>query len=327
MEKPWHDYRSFLLERYGESVYRIAIDGGFGCPNQARCIYCDSLGSSSAYQRVQERGFAYRGELVEEIDSLVEPIKLQTMEERLDSISHQVSRGASFIDRRYPGCAKSIYFQAFTNTNDKTENLKKLYDKALSMGDYKELIVSTRPDVLSDEVLDLLCTYTSQVEEVWVELGLQSGSDATLKAIKRGHSVDDYLDACRRAKARGLKVTAHIILGLPDEGPAEYLQTAALLTSSPIDGLKIHHLQVLCGSELANLYRAGKVKAPTFQEHLEGVILILRHIPQNIVIQRLMSEAPPHRLIAPRDFGNKSVFLRALEEEMRRRSVSQGDAL
>ncbi len=331
MSLPWRDYRTALLECYGERVYRIAIDGGFSCPHrqggQGGCIYCDSLGSSSAYQRPAERGYAYKGELVAEIDSLVGEIPKKSLAERLDSITSQVKRGKKFITRRYGPCAFSIYFQAFTNTFDTLENLKLLYDRALADGPYKELIISTRPDMVGDEVLDLLASYRSEVEEVSLELGLQSGNDKSLKFINRGHTVEEYLDACRRAKREGLQVTTHLILGLPNEGEEEILESARVLRESLSDALKVHHLQIGAGTPLATLYERGEVSAPTFEEHLENTILLLGHIPPTTVIQRLVSETPRHRLVAPRDFGDKAHFIETLKREMEQRGVRQGDAL
>ena len=331
MNLPWRDYKTALFERYGEQVYRIAIDGGFSCPNRQNggggCVYCDSLGSSSAYQRPFEGGYARKGELMPGIDTFIGEVPHLSIAERLESITAQIERGKAFIDRRYGPCAKSIYFQAFTNTFDTLENLKLLYDQSLIDGPYKELIVSTRPDTVPNEVLDLLASYRSQVEAVSLELGLQSSNAKTLKFINRGHTVDEYLDACLRAKERGLKVTTHLILGLPGEGEGEILESARVVRESSPDALKIHHLQIVVGTLLAKLYEEGKVKAPTFEEHLENTLLLLRHIPATVVIQRLVSETPRLRLVAPRNFGDKAHFIKTLKEEMEQRGVCQGDAL
>lgn len=331
MDLPWSDYKTALFEHYGERVYRIAIDGGFSCPHRQNrgggCAYCDSLGSSSVYQRPAERSYAYKGELVPDIDTLVGKEPQPTLSERLESITTQIERGKAFIERRYGNCAKSIFFQAFTNTFDTLENLKLLYDQALIDGPYKEFIVSTRPDSVANEVLDLLASYRSQVEEVVVELGLQSGNDESLKFINRGHSVGDYLDACQRVKERGLRVTTHLILGLPGEGEGEILESARVIRASSPEALKVHHLQIGVGTHFAKLFEEGKIKVPSFEEHLENTILLLRHIPPSVVIQRLISETPRHRLIAPRNFGDKGDFIRVLKEEMEQRGVCQGDAL
>jgi radical SAM protein (TIGR01212 family) len=265
--------------------------------------------------------------LVGEIDSLVGETPPLTLAGRLNSITAQVERGKKFIARRYGPCALSIYFQAFTNTYDSLENLKLLYDRALSDGPYKELIVSTRPDMVEDGVLRLLASYRSQVEEVCLELGLQSGNDKSLQFINRGHTVEEFLDACQRAKREGLQITTHLILGLPNEGEAEILESAKVVRESSSDALKIHHLQIGAGTPMALLYERGEVQAPTFEEHLENTILLLRHIPPTTVIQRLVSETPRHRLVAPRDFGDKAQFLATLKREMEQRGVRQGDAL
>lgn len=332
MQYPWRDYKSYLEDRYGERVYRIGLDGGFSCPNRSAqrtggCIYCDAKGSSAIYQRENESGYTRKSKFIADIDAQLLSPAQKNLEQRLASVTHQIERGKRFIDERYPHSAKSIYFQAFTSTYDAPDTLRALYDHALSTGIYKELIISTRPDCIDEAVVELLSTYQSKVDAVWVELGLQSGNDATLAWIGRGHLVRDYLVACHRLKMAGVKVSAHVILGFPQEADAEILTTAHTICESHPEAIKIHNLQVVAGTRLYDLYRQGKVRVASFSDHIHNTILLLRHIPSDIVIQRFLSETPAHRLAAPRDFGDKNSFIIALSKEMQRLQVTQGDAL
>jgi radical SAM protein (TIGR01212 family) len=330
MTYPWRDYASYLVERYGRPVYRIGIDGGFSCPNRDEsrsggCVYCDARGSSAVYQRKDERSFARSSPFMEDIDRIGVHVRPETIEARKASIDAQIEHGRKFIDSRYPGSDKSLYFQAFTNTYDDPAILGELYHHALDSGNYRELIVSTRPDCIPDEVLEVLRSCGERVDAVWVELGLQSGNDATLDWIGRGHTVGAFTDACSRLHEAGIEVCAHVILGLPPDGDGEILHTAEVLASSAPQALKIHNLHVVAGTRLYELYREGLVKVADMDEHLRQTILLLRHIPPEMVIQRFLSDTPAHRLAAPRDFGPKNVFLRRLREEMERLGAHQGD--
>jgi len=328
----WLDYRNVLQNRYGESVYRLGVDGGFSCPNRARdrsggCIYCDRRGSSAVYQRRSESQYFRNSPFMADIDAVApfhEPLGL---EERKASILQQIAHGREFLDKRYKDGGRSMYFQAFTNTYDTPRVLKELYDCALATGDYREFIVSTRPDCVGPEVVGLLASYTDRVETVWVELGLQSGNDDTLKRIHRGHSVDDFCDACHRLHAAGISVCAHVILGLPGETYAHIGRTAAVITQVHPQALKIHNLHVTAGSMLYDEFLTGGLAVSSMDRHMSETIHLLRRIPADIPIQRFVSDTPSHRLAAPRHFGDKGVFLKRLEETMERMHAYQGDLL
>ncbi|PKL14073.1 MAG: TIGR01212 family radical SAM protein [Spirochaetae bacterium HGW-Spirochaetae-8] len=333
METRWLDYKSTLLARYGTTVYRIGVDGGFSCPNRnptrgGGCIYCDAKGSSAPYQRKEESSYRRSSShFVPDIDQIAVACAPQTLEDRLQSITRQVSQGEAFIDSRYPGASKSIYFQAFTSTFDTLGNLRRLYDHALSTGSYRELIVSTRPDCLSEEVVSLLASYRGKVETVWVELGLQSANDDTLKWIGRGHTVDDFIQACTRAHLGGLQVSAHVILGLPGESYAHIERTAQVISAVHPQAIKIHNLHVVAGTRLYEEYLKGELSIASRPRHISETIHLLRRIPSDIAIQRFISDTPMHRLAAPRHFGDKGVFVRQLRAHMELQDVHQGDLL
>ncbi len=333
MEARWLDYKSTLLAKYGTTVYRIGVDGGFSCPNRdpsrgGGCVYCDAKGSSAAYQRKDESSYKRSSScFVPDIDRITAISAPQTLDERKQSIIRQIAQGGEFIDKRYPGASKSIYFQAFTSTFDSPETLRQLYDCALSTGSYRELIVSTRPDCLSEEVVSLLASYRGKVETVWVELGLQSGNDDTLAWIGRGHTVDDFIQACARSHSGGLQVSAHVILGLPGESYSHIERTARVITSVHPQAIKIHNLHVVAGTRLYDAYLRGELSIASRQRHISETIHLLRRIPGDIAIQRFISDTPMHRLAAPRHFGDKGVFVRQLLAQMELQDVRQGDSL
>ncbi len=330
MWQRWNDYSQYLINRYGQKVYRIGIDGGFSCPHRINkytggCIYCDSQGARSVYQRPHESLFTRRSGFEKHIDELLPKMSDEDFNERLLQIDEGVKRGKAYLDKRFPDSKRSIYFQSYTNTFDSVEHLRLLYDRALSTGDYVELIISTRPDCLSEEIIDLLHSYKKRVSAVWVELGLQSGSDRSLKFLNRGHDVQTYVKAVKRLKERDIEVSTHMILGIPGEDDSDILHSAALITEVHPQAVKIHNLNVVAGTKLYEMYKRGEVEVPEMAEHIYNTILFLRHIPKDIVVQRLMSETPRHRLASPRDFPDKGYFLHSLDRVMKGQEAFQGD--
>lgn len=326
--KRWNTYRTYLMRCYGGSVYRIGVDGGFSCPNRRSdgsggCAYCDATGSKAAYLRPEESGAGFSFD-----ESISERVLLYRLPlaERLASIKAQVARGRAFVARRYKAEMYSIYFQAWTNTYAPVAQLKLLYDTALdALPESRELIVSTRPDEIDEEKAELLASYQGRVKKVWVELGLQSANDGTLCRINRGHDVACYERACDLLHAKGVSVSTHIILGLPGEGLEDYLHTARVVASVGSEALKIHNLDITGGTALYDDFMEGEVSAPSMVRHLENTVEVLRHIPSDVVIQRLVAETPRHRLAAPRDFGEKNLFLSKLQQRMERLDAWQGD--
>lgn len=322
MYESWNNYKDYLERKYGAPLYRIGVDGGFNCPNRREdhsggCSFCDGTGSVAVYQRTSESAFSRC--------SLYEEKVAKTITARYASIEKQILKGLEFIKRRYKAEYASLYFQSWTNTYDSIENLETIYSKALSYAPFKELIVSTRPDCMDNDVCSLLSSYITPEREVWVELGLQSANDKTLLSISRGHSVKDYVDAVSRAKEYGLKVSTHVIFGLPGEGIEDYIRTIERVNKSSSDAIKIHNLHIPGGTRLSDEYYEGEVISPSTLRHMENVALALRYLDSNIIVQRLVCDTPMHRLIAPRNFMDKSLFLRHLDEYMKERGFKQGD--
>lgn len=318
----WNSYPEYLKRKYGHPIYRIGVDGGFNCPNRdsshkGGCSFCDGTGSVAVYQRNAESGFTHASSFDGDVS--------KNILDRFASIENQIEKGKAFISSRYKAEEYALYFQSWTNTYDSVENLKRIYDKALAYGPFRELIISTRPDVVENDVCALLSSYQDNDMEVWVELGLQSANDNTLLRINRGHDSKCYIDASKRLKSYGLRISTHIILGLPEENKDDYINTVRLVNSAKSNGVKIHNLHVAGGTRLADEYLEGGFTISSERRHLENAELALRYLNPDIVVQRLICETPMHRLIAPRLFPDKSLFLSHLEKRMEDNGTRQGD--
>lgn len=314
MVRPYNSYTEYLYNLYGCQVYRIGVDARFGCPNRqpdgsGGCAYCDGEGATAVYHR--KPGTTGSPTL--------------SLEERIDRVQRQIERGKGFVARRYKAKQLILYFQAFTNTYDTLENLKAIYDAALECHPFVELIVSTRPDCLSEPVVDLLASYRNRVQEVWVELGLQSASDKSLSFIGRNHDVQSYIRAADSLHLRGLSVCTHILLGLPYEGRADYLNTAKLVNSVQSEAVKLHNLHVCSDTRLQDWYLQGEVSTSSVRRHVEECVLLLRHLDKRMIIERLMCETVEHRLVSPLSFCDKSRFLELVVQTMQEHGWSQGD--
>ena len=318
----WNNYREYLLNKYGTSLYRVGVDGGFSCPNRTKerqggCTFCDGTGSIAVYQRTSESAFRHDSSFDEGVS---EEVLL-----RFQSIENQIKKGLEFIHRRYKAKLAALYFQSWTNTYDTADNLKHIYDMALSCGDFSEFIVSTRPDCVEDDVADLLAEYITKDREVWVELGLQSASDETLRRINRGHTLSDYIKCMERLHKRGIKVCTHVILGLPGEEREDFIETAKVLNELGSEGVKIHNLHIPGGTKMAEEYLEGEITSWSTERYMNEVEYFLRLLNPEMIIERLVCETPSHRLMAPRHFMDKSLFLRTLNDKMEKDNTRQGD--
>jgi radical SAM protein (TIGR01212 family) len=296
----YYSYRHYLKKRYGTVVYRVAVDAGFSCPHRGDdrhapgCSFCGPEGSRAPYQP----GAA--------------------------GLEDQIRRALAFLRNRYNAQEFLLYFQAFSNTNAPVKQLRKIYDRGLSCADFRELIVSTRPDCIDEQKADLLASYKTPGRDVWVELGLQSIHNATLARINRGHTVEDFAAAFALCRSRDLNICVHLIFGLPGEGRPEIERTVRTLAGLKPDGIKIHNLHVVEGTPLAEEYAAGAVHVPDGQEHMEHVIMALELLDPEVVILRLVCDTPAGRLVAPHGFPDKQKFLKLLTGEMARRGTWQG---
>ncbi len=315
-QPPYLTYARYLRERHGCTVYRVAVDAGFGCPHRrggrsgSGCTFCAEDGSRAPYQEACGRPFLPlppHGELPDG-----------------EPLAAQVQNAVSFLTRRYGAEAFILFFQAYSNTNAPVETLRRVYDAGLALAPFKGLNVATRPDCIDAEKADLLASYRERGLEVWVELGLQTANDETLRRIGRGHTAADFLTAYRLLADRGLKVAVHLIFGLPGEGAPEVAATARWVAALRPDGVKIHNLHVPLKTPLARELLQGEITVPGTRRHIEYVIAALELLPPQTVIMRLTCDTPRQRLAAPRAFPGKQAFIALLTREMRARGARQG---
>ncbi|MFZ7128280.1 MAG: TIGR01212 family radical SAM protein [Desulfobacterales bacterium] len=304
MEKRYYDLNTYFRGRFGCRVHKITVDAGLDCPNRdgristGGCIYCNARGSGTGAHAL---GL---------------------------SIVDQLERGKTAVARRFNARKFIAYFQSFSNTYAPIPHLASLYDAAMSVEDVVGMAIGTRPDCVGEPVLDLIEGYADRCL-VWMEYGLQSAIDATLKRINRGHDLRCFRDAVHRTRRRGIKVCAHVILGLPGEGREEMLATADRLAEMQIDGVKLHLLYVVRGTGMEALFERGEYRCMEQREYAESVCDFLERLPPEVVIQRLTGDPHPDELVAPawalRKRETLSLIARILvERDSRQGSFRQG---
>lgn len=297
--KPYHSFDYMLKERFGEKIYKVALNAGMTCPNRdgtlgsRGCIFCSAGGSGD-----------FAGS-------------------RQDSITQQIEKQAVSI-RQKRGVAKFIaYFQAYTNTYAPVDYLRKIYTEAISHPDIVAISIGTRPDCLGEDILQFL-DELNQKKPVWVELGLQTIHETTARYIRRGYPLSCFEQAVSELRKRNLDVIVHTILGLPGESKNDILSTIEYLNHRDIQGIKLQLLHVLKGTDLAEDYLAGKFQVYSMEEYLELVIDCLEHLNPEIVIHRLTGDGPKDLLIAPLWSSAKRTVLNTLHRECKLRHAFQG---
>lgn len=279
-----------MRQRYGEHVHKVAINAGFTCPNRdgskgrAGCSFCNNVSFSPNGRQPA-------------------PVK------------QQITTGMQVINRRIAVKKYIAYFQAYTNTYDQTERLKQQYDQALFEPGIIGLAVGTRPDCVPDDVLDLLADYQQRGYEVWLELGLQSSFDTTLERVNRGHGFAEYLSAVKRARQRGLQVCTHLIIGLPGETHRHYQTTHQRVVDAGVDGLKLHPLHVVKGTQLANEWRRGEYQPLLLNDYVNSAVDLIRLTPADIIFHRLTATAAKNVLLAPEWCAQKWLPLNLIAQQ------------
>ena len=295
-----YTYSQYLKEKYGQRVYRIAVDGGFSCPNRSYdrikggCIYCSQQGSRASYL------------------------------DKSKAIEEQIKRGIAFTSRRYKAQLFLLYFQAYSNTFDTVANLRQTYDKALALAPFRELIVATRPDCIDEARADLLASYIKPDFDVWVELGLQSAHDKTLERLHRGHTVAQYKAAFDLLRDRGIKIASHLILGLPGESFEDMLASVDYINRLHPEAVKLHDLNITYNTELFDEYQKGEVTAPSRELYIQYLINAIEHLREDIILMRLTCDTYEVDRAAPRKYMAKGNIYALLQKEMKRRETWQG---
>ena len=298
-ENRYHSLDFHLRSRFGEKVYRIALNGGMTCPNRdgyiatGGCIFCSAEGSGD---------FAGKASL---------------------TIRQQLDAGKQQLLLKRPVNSYIAYFQAFTNTYAPVGYLESIFTEAIEDPDVKVLSIATRPDCLGDDVIALLQKLNC-IKPVWVELGLQTIHPVTAGFIRRGYKTEVFDQAVQRLRTAGIEVIVHVILYLPGETEDMMLATIEHLNRSDIQGIKLQLLHVLKGTDLATDYLAGKFSVYTMEEYLDLLIDCLEHLSPDIVIHRLTGDGPKDLLIAPLWSSKKRTVLNTLHHECKIRHAYQG---
>ncbi len=280
-----------MLKRYGERVHKVSLDASFTCPNRdgskgvGGCTFCNNVSFSPNSKQPAP-------------------------------ISHQIAAGRRVIRKRTRAEKYIAYFQAYTNTYDETAALKILYDMAINEEDVIGLSIGTRPDCVRDDVLDLLVSYQDKGYEVWLELGLQSAFDESLKRVNRGHGFAEYKETLLAARKRGLQVCTHLIAGLPGESGWHVTESLNRVLDLGVDGLKLHPLHVVKNTLLAKEWGDGLYQPMSLQEYIQIAADVVERTPPEVIFHRLTGTAAVDILLAPEWCSLKWRVLNGIEDEL-----------
>lgn len=297
----FYTYSNYLKDRYGKTVYRVGVDGGFSCPNRKEgrsdhgCTFCGAFGARSAY--------------LGDTDKV---------------IGEQINKSISFLKRRYKAEDFILYFQAYSSTYGDVVEMKKIYDYALGLGHFVELVVSTRPDCISEDVCKLLLSYKDRGLDVWVELGLQTVHDKSLERINRGHTYAEFIKAYNLLRSYGIKIAVHLIFGLPDESYSDILESIKTVACLKPDGVKFHNLHIPTGTVMFEEYLHGELAFPSSTRHSEYVSTAIEYMPKETVIMRLQTDTPGSRHSIPGYFLDKSIVYNKVNNILTDKESYQG---
>lgn len=291
-------FSDYIQKKYGRKLYRIPIDLALGCPNRENrfgpgCIFCAENGSRARHLA------------------------------RNLNLHEQIAKGIDFANSRYGANPPYIaYFQSFTNTFAPVDTLRKLYSEALAMADFKVVIVATRPDALPEQTLDYLSELNSQYE-LWIELGVQTANDRTSRIIHRGHDFNAVKSAVESLAQRNIRTACHLIAGLPGENMEDFIHTAREIARLPFNAVKFHQLQILKNTELARIYQQDHNFVTPLNEYAYADVLrrMILELPDNMMIMRLVADADPEDIVAPRWWMNKSQFIEFFQREFHHPSL------
>lgn len=304
MKKEWggkryYSLNYFLREKFGEKVFKISLDAGFSCPNRdgtiskGGCIFCSERGSGDF---AGSRNF---------------------------SISSQFEDIKKMMSKKWKKGKYIAYFQAYTNTYAPVNVLREKYEEAIKEDGVVALAIATRPDCLSDEVLNLLEELNNKVY-VWVELGLQTINDNTAKIINRGYTLDTFEKALCKLNKKNIDVVVHTIFGLPKETHEDMLNTIKYISTKSIKGIKFHLLHLMKGTPLVKLYENGELNFLEEEEYIDLVTKSIAMLPENMVIHRLTGDSPRELLIGPMWSLKKWEILNSIDRELVRKDLYQG---
>lgn len=303
MEKTWDGKRYnslnyFLRSRFGEKVFKISLDAGFTCPNRdgtiskGGCIFCSPRGSGD---------FAGQG------GNLIQQF-------------HEVKE---IMSKKWKGGKYIAYFQAYTNTYAPVDVLREKYNSVLNISNVVGIAIATRPDCLSEEVLDLLEEINKKTY-IWVELGLQTVNKKTANIINRGYDIEVYIDAMKRLKKRNIETVTHVILGLPGENRDDMLKTIKFVGNSPSKGIKLHLLHLMENTKMVELYNRGNLSFLEMDEYVNLIVDSIEMLPEEMIIHRLTGDSPRSSIIGPMWSLKKWEVLNSIDKRFLERNTYQG---
>lgn len=280
------DYGNWLKQQLGVKVQKISVNAGFTCPNRdgrvgwGGCTFCNNQTFNPDYCQGGK------------------------------SVTQQLEEGKAFFGRKYPEMKYLAYFQAYTSTYDSVEHCIALYEEALQVKDVVGLVIGTRPDCMPEALLDYLEQLNSRTFLI-VEYGVESANDETLRRVNRGHTWAQSVETICETARRGIRVGAHVILGLPGEGHDELMRQADEIAKLPLTTLKLHQLQIIKGTRMAEEYASSPWSMPTVEEYIDLVLEYVSHLPDTLILERFVSSSPASLLVAPR-WGLKNYEFAAL---------------
>jgi len=296
-DKRYNQFSAYLKNKFNAKVYKITLDAGFSCPNRdgtistGGCIFCDGSGSFSQAHS------------------------------NLLSIENQILTGIDTLSKRFKAEKFMAYFQAYSNTYKPVNELEQIYKSSLCHKDIVGLSIGTRPDCVDDDKLKLIGDISKDYY-TWIEYGLQSIHDKTLKKINRGEDFNCFLRAYEKTKKYGINVCVHVILGLW-ETHEEMMQTAQKLAELEVDGIKIHMLCALENTKLAKMHENKEIDFMSENDYINTVCDFLEYLPKETTIHRLAGNGLKKELIAPRWIGKKLDCLNKIDREFLRRNTFQ----
>lgn len=332
MKKRYYTFSNYLKEKYNSKVYKISIDGGFSCPGI--CSYCSSNGSLAPYAR---KNIEYFENITNNnyINNNNYNLKNQnfnkqrfkSIDERKNYIKKQIESSLEYyknknIQNLY------IYFQAFSNLYDTEENIYEIYKYTLSLYNFKGLIIGTRPDTVNENKIIILKNIFKELNieniDFWIEIGLQTSNDNTLKIINRNHKSKDFEDCIKTIrKFDNVKIGTHIILGLPFETKEDNINTIKFLNKNNIDGIKFHYLYIIENTQIYYYYLEKKFKILSFEEYIDYLSTCIGYLNKNIVIFRLFSDPEPGEYL-PKYGIPKNKAIQILDEYLGKNDIFQG---
>jgi hypothetical protein len=300
-DKRYNDFSGYFRKKFNGRVQKISVDAGFTCPNRdgtrgtGGCSYCNNQTFSPAYCHLEK------------------------------SVTTQLEEGIAFFSRKYNSMKYLAYFQAYSNTYAPLENLKLLYEEALAHPDVIGLVIATRPDCLTADLLDYLQELAHE-HYIMLEFGIESHLNASLDKMNRGHSFEESIWAIEETAKRNIHNCAHLILGLPGETETDWLNQAQIISKLPVENLKLHQLQIHKGTRMYQEYLREPEQFNMFSvdDYLDVCVKYLELLNPRIVVERFVSEAPDELLVAPR-WGLKNFeFTAKLEKLLEERNTWQG---